>query len=335
MKAVYELKLIKDSRDNNLTRALSIYSQNIEPILRTDTREIIYWLDNYNKTFKDRFYLLGLNLNNKLIGFAQLVYFIEEQLVFVDYIVIDNDHRKNNTFYQFLEEIKVFLNDMNIYYMYILGEVGYYSDKKSPTEKTRSLIRLLKMSGFGVIKADYYQPMLGKNNYESELMSVLMLCTPDELKRIKKDTFIMMITTVYYKHYKRWYDTFFNEVEQADYIGGLNRLISIMNEKIKKRDFIEINGYAHILNPGTIQTSSNPSLKILHVLGVLILFIITTVAVGLGVYFLKKKFDIDSTSLTFICISSIVFLLFIFYAFFKNKNQPLASVIEKIIGVFK
>jgi hypothetical protein len=33
--------------------------------------------------------------------------------------------------------------------------VGYYKENNVPTEITRNLIRLLKMSGFGVIKMTY------------------------------------------------------------------------------------------------------------------------------------------------------------------------------------
>lgn len=178
MKATYELRQIKDSRDKDLTRALSIYSQNIESIQRTDVREIIYWLDNYNYKFKDRFFILGFYLNNEIIGYSQFVYFEDEKIIAIDYIVIEEIKRRNNTFYQFLEEIRNFLNQENIHFDYLVAEVGYFDETKSPTEKSRSLIRLLKMSGFGVVKAKYFQPMLGKNNFESELMCILMVFCP-------------------------------------------------------------------------------------------------------------------------------------------------------------
>lgn len=335
MKAIYELKRIKDSTDSNLTRALSIYSKNIEPILRTDTREIMYWLDNYGKHYKDKFYLLGLYLNNKLIGYAQLVYFENECILFVDYIVIDKDFRRNNTFYQFIEEIKNFLIDEEVVYDYILGEVGYFNDKKIPTESTRNLIRLLKMSGFGVIKTNYYQPMLGKNNYESELMSVLMIYTPNDLKKIKKDTFQLMINTIYFKHYKRWYDKFLNEFEQANYVLGLNKLMTLMNESIKRKDFIEINGYSHIYNSEPLPKESKFASKLLNITGLLVLFSIVATLIGIGVIKLKNIYHIDSTGLVFICISSIALLMFLFHVFYKNKNQPISWIIEKMIGIFK
>ncbi len=335
MKVVYELKRIKDSTDNNLTRALNIYTKNIEPILRTDTREIIYWLDNYNKQFDDRFYILGLYLNNKIIGYAQLVYFENERIVFVDYILIEKDFRRNNTFYQFIEEIKNFFIDENVIYDYILGEVGYYNDQRVPTENTRNLIRLLKMSGFGVIKTNYYQPMLGKNNHESELMSVLMIYTQNELKKIKKDTFQLMVNTIYFKHYKRWYDKFLNEFEQNDYFLNLNKLMTLITDNIKRKDFIEINGYSHIYNTEPLPKKSNLSTKIIKLSGLLVVFSIVAVLIGIGVVKLKKEYDIDATGIVFICLTSIILLMLLFHLFYKYKNQPISTTIEKIIEMFK
>src|SRR5437868_7979044 len=151
MQSVYELRRIKSSADKSLGRALNIYSQNIDPLIRTDTREIIYWLDNYNKQFKDQFYLVALYLNDLIIGYAQFAYFKEEKIVFIDYLAIEKNSRKNNTFYEFIEKIKEFFIDEEIEYNFIVTEVGYFRQTKEPTEVARNLIRLLKMTSFGVI----------------------------------------------------------------------------------------------------------------------------------------------------------------------------------------
>jgi N-acetylglutamate synthase-like GNAT family acetyltransferase len=155
MQSTYDLRRIKNSTDRHITKALSIYSQNIDPLIRTDTREILYWLDNYNQRFIDRFYLVGLSLNDTIVGYAQFAYFKEERMIFIDYLAIDKQYRKNNTFYEFLEKLKEFFAEESLYHTYIIAEVGYYKENNVPTEITRNLIRLLKMSGFGVIKMTY------------------------------------------------------------------------------------------------------------------------------------------------------------------------------------
>ncbi len=103
-------------------KALKLYSENIDPALRTDTKEIMHWLDKYNRKFEDSFYIVGLYLNDLLIGFSEIAYFLKEKLVIVDYLVIDKAFRKNNTFYQFIIEIEDFIRDENLEFNYIVAE---------------------------------------------------------------------------------------------------------------------------------------------------------------------------------------------------------------------
>lgn len=330
MKSIYELKKFKNSSDKDLTEALFIYSQNIENVLRTDTREIIYWLDNYNLIYSDRFYLLGFYLNNKIIGFAQLVHFQNEKITFFDYIVIDRKHRRNNTFYEFVSEIQEFISNEGFESSYTLGEVGYYNENNEPTEITRNLIRLLKMSGFGVVKTLYFQPMLGNQNYESELQSVLMMYTDSSIKKIKKDTYLMFVHTIYFKHYKRWYDRFFSEQEQMKYSIGLQKLIDTINTKLEKKDYVEINGYSHLF-----QTNHEPEVKnrkkAIISIGLLVLLIILILLFSAIHILAKEKFGIDNDGQRNIILVSIISILVISFYFLNKKSNNFTQLIDKLL----
>lgn len=333
MKSTYEFRIFRSEKDKDLVKALSIYSKNIEPILRTDTREILYWLDNYNKSFKDKFYLVGFYLNNILVGFAQFVYFLEEKIIFVDYIVIDKDYRKNNTFYEFVEKIKDLINEEGLNYNYIIAEVGYFH-KLEPTLNTKSLIRLLKLTGFGVVKADYYQPMLGKNFYESEVKSILMLYDPNEIESIKVETYISFVNTIYFNHYKRWYDRFFNEKEQMEYSNGLNKILQQTLSSIKKKKLIEINGYENIYFANTGSGLIKKYSRIAKISAILFLFSIFVILFGTLHIVVKSKFDIDTTAQSYIIIASIIAVFFIMSLIYEGKTQSLTSLMEKIINKF-
>lgn len=335
MASVYEIKRFKTSQDKYLTKALDIYHKNIEPVLRTNTNEILYWLDNYNNQYTDRFYLLGFFLNDELIGFTQIAYFVDEKLVFVDYIVIDKLYRRNNTFYELVESIRTFTTEQNLEFNYIVGEVGYLNENKEPSETTRNLIRLLKMSGFGVVKTPYYQPMLGKNNFESELQSVLMIYTSSEVKKIKKETFLFIIETIYYKHYKRWFDKFFTEKEQSSYNERLTKLLLKIELDIKKKDFVEINGYSHLYSSQNQTTSSHKYVRLAKVLGLLIVFLVLATLIGAIVVYLKTRFSLEEKELTFISIASFILLFVLLRVFYVNKGDSIMEIIERVIKINK
>lgn len=335
MSAIYELRRIKNSNDKHLTKALYIYSQNIDPLLRTDTREIIYWLDNYNNTYKDRFFLLGLFLNNELIGYSQLAHFIDEKMIFIDYIVIDQNFRKNNTFYEFVEQIREYLYQEGFDFNFVVGEVGYFIDNKEPTEQSKMLIRLLKMSGFGVVKSRYFQPMLGKNNFESEVLTVLMIYIPNDVKKIKKETFLLIIETIYYRHYKRWYDKFFTETEQSNYNNRLNNLFALISSDVKKKSYIEINGYANLYTSIDKRIAKRSYNKVAKLVTIISLFVLFSLIVAFIVLYLKKSFGVTEQTIALISISALVLLIIVLRIFFSSKDLSLSEIVEETTNTIK
>ena len=331
MQSVYELKKIKNSNDKSLGKALNIYFQNIDPLIRTATKEIIHWLDRYNERFQDRFYLIALYLNDVMIGYGQFTYFKEEGIVFMDYLAIEKNSRKNNTFYEFVEKIKDFFIEEGVEYNYIVTEVGYYKEKKELTEVGKNLIRLLKMTGFGVLKAEYFQPMLGKMNYETEIGGVLMIYTANDLKELKLETFFLLIDTIYYKNYKRWYDEFLNEKERIEYGSRLLELKGKIELSAKKKQAVEINGYSNLLPITQTNTPSSKYIRSAKVFGVLLVFILLSIGIGSIVLLLKKKYNLDASAITFISVCSLVIITFLSTVFYKSKNGSISSAIEKVL----
>ena len=106
MRLVYEVIDIKSSDHPLFLDAIKLYLYYTKPELRTDSKEIAHWLDVCNDKFKDPFYILVLTLNKRLIGFAELSYFLEEKFAIVDYVVIDENFRERGAFNVFLGEIK-------------------------------------------------------------------------------------------------------------------------------------------------------------------------------------------------------------------------------------
>ncbi len=335
MKSSYELRLFRTSKDKDIAIALQIYTKNIQPIQRTDTNEILFWLDHYNKKFEgDKLYLFGFYSNNTLIGFTQFVYFCSHNILFFDYIVIDELHRKNNTFYELLEFIKCFLEDEGISYNYIIGEVGYLINKLEPNNESKSLIRLLKMAGFGVLKSLYYQPMLGKINTESQLPCILMVYTKSAIKELKKETFLSFIDTIYFRHYYRWYHDFFDSKEQADYMNNLNSLKHFILKSLEKKITIEINGYQHLYEKGAILNKKN-NLKIFAKgAAVAILFSVFIVLFSLIHLVAKKYFNMDTSAQTNVFIGSFISVFLLIYVIREGKTESMTNLIENIIKKF-
>ncbi len=331
MKSTYELVKFRNSKDPEFLKALKLYSEHIEAVYRTDSKEIMYWAENYNKKYNDSFFALGFYLNNILIGFSELAYFIEERIVVVDYLVIDKNYRKNNTFYEFINHIEEFLSKENIVLDYILCEVGCYFENAEPPESSRSLIRLLKISGFGVIKSKYFVPRLGLTNYESEMIAVLMIYTHDKIKQIKTDTFLTIVNTIYFKYYFRWYKIFLKDEEIDKYRSLLETLLLKVKKNLGNKDIIEINGYNNILSPNTGDFRVSKFKKGVKLITFIILTIICLLGIGSLAFYIQKNFGIDINSQTSIFTLSLILVILISSLIFENKSNFFSNLLEKFI----
>lgn len=284
----YTLRRLRSSKDPEYAEAISVYLSNTPPSLKTDSNEITYWLDNYHKHFEDEFIVCSFRANDHIVGFAELAFFVAERIAVVDYLVIDAKHRKNNIFFEFVEHITESLTKEGLDVDYVVAEVGYLSDATVPSRYSRLLTRLLKFSGFQVIKAPYYHPRLGVDNYESEMRATLMVLTSDPVNAIKKETYIRILTTIYQKHYLRWYASYDPAV--ADEYGQvIAELLDRVQSELADKKTVDINGY------GEVMTSESTAVEV-YSDSRLVKFVSSTLTVvlsgTLGIVIISDQYDV-------------------------------------------
>lgn len=224
-----------------LTEALRIYSQEMPTSIRTASNDIVYWSDRYEKSFGDELILFAFRLDNELIGFAQLVLFVDEKILVSDYIAIRLGYRRYYVFFQFVEQIRLYLDANQKEYDIAVAEVASFSLQDEPHEDGRVLIRLLKQAGFGVLKARYFQPPLGLRNPESMMRATLMILRNDPADCIQKETFLSIVRLLYYKHYLRWYEPL-PGIDLVSYRRQIDKLMAKVEGDLTS-DFVKINGH--------------------------------------------------------------------------------------------
>jgi hypothetical protein len=242
----YKLKRFSSSRDPDFATALLLYVRNTPLNIRTDTDEITYWLDSFLTKFGNPFYVFGFYRDRQLVGYAEAAYFQEERLIALDYIVIDEAHRRNNVFYEFVEHLKLYLEGAHPEYRYAIAEVCYDAEEKAPSRESCLLIRLLKLQGFRIIRAPYYQPRLAHDNAESEVRADLLIYSAPYLNKIRVETFLSIVHTLYYKYYLPW--KMVRPGTTTAYKHDLGVLYSKIQAELGRKQIIIINGRQEILS---------------------------------------------------------------------------------------
>ena len=244
----YRLKRFETSRDPDFPAALLLYVRNTPSNVRADTNEITYWIDNFVKAFKDDFYVFGFYRNKFLVGYAQAAYFRQERLFALDYIAIDEKQRGNGVFHEFVDQLREYMENAHPEYRYGLAEVTYNEPRqKAQSTESHLLVRLFKLQGFRIIRAPYYQPRVMLDDPESEVEGDLLIYSKIDLETLKKETYLGIVNTIYFKHYLRWKNIFPDT--QAQYEKYLNDLYRKIETSIGKKSIIMVNGHKSILKP--------------------------------------------------------------------------------------
>lgn len=283
----FRLKQITSSSDKDFIEALRIYRKNTPAPLRTNTNEIAYWLDNPGPYQKNGFLVLGFYCERRLIGFAQMAYLAACKVITIDYLTIDEEFRKHHAFFSFVECAKSLITDLGFDVRYIVGEVGKFN-LAEPPEESRKVIRLLKITGFKVAKATYYQPQLGEGNAESAMDAILMVYVygnseESSQSQVTKATYLQIVEGIYYEHYLRWYEPHVNDIQK--YKDGLAKLLKKIDLSIKKQ-YVELNGHHGLLETASAKTVTTPiNTTAVAGLGLFIILTGTAILAGVQLYF--------------------------------------------------
>jgi len=200
----YELKRFVNAGDPDFAAALAIYVRNTPPSSRTDTNEIAYWLERFDKTFNTPFYVFGFYRNGTLIGYAEAAYFLTRRLLMLDYLVLDVGQRGHNVFFEFVDQLRRYLEGRHPEYQFAVAEITYGAGRTSPSAEALAKARLMRLQGFRVIPARYVQPRLYADDADSEALGNLLIHSAEPTDTIRRETYLQIVRTIYFEYYLKW-----------------------------------------------------------------------------------------------------------------------------------
>lgn len=328
----YSLTLLEQSEADHrlLSEALAVYVKSVPYYERTATNEITYWFERYNTKFDDKLLLFAFSQNDVIIGFAEIVHFVSEKILVVDYFTVGNDSESNSSLSEFIEQARAFTEKLGIEYDFIVTELSYNWQSEEPGEVEKIWIAVLKMHGFKLAKASYSQPPLGIDNHESGRPGALMIYSRMPADHIRSETYLLIVDTIYIKHYLRWYEPFLGKG-----FAGYKSRIRSGQAKIKSQladvDLVALNGSKHIVTQHRrlpeIAGKDSPQLPMYN-------FILpSTIAVAVNISLLAaviKFVDLPPSSAMAIMVVSVLAYISIISVVSKEGAKTLARLIQLI-----
>jgi len=327
----YRIKRITNTKSRDYLSALDIYLKYTAPAIRTNSNQMTYWTEQSKKDKERQMHILALFLNDEIIGFCQFAYFSMQKLIFIDYMTIDKKYRRFSAFFQFVDLVQEYIEQKIFEYDYIITEVAYLSANKEISNESKSLMRLLKMAGLGIINCNYYQPQLDNHNYESNMEAKLLLYSKNDLHEIKKETYLFIIRTIYFNHYVKWYEPFQNNKEQKDYYKHITQLYKKIENHTRQSVKIEFaDSEMKELKGNPISIPKSPGIKLLlyflGLIGLIIVFAIISSMIIMDSFFLILLF-----LLALFCLFALISIIDKnAYRVFKHITDVIKKAFDKL-----
>lgn len=237
----FSVKRFLSSKDRDFLKALMIYNDTMPADTKTNTNEIIYFVDHATDQPKREMYFFGLYANSEVVGFVEAGYLSTTKTIIIDYIVLKDSFRLNSIFYPLFSLIQRYFSEHMIDYDYIATEVSTKCPEQSVDAESFFSKKMLQMEDFRVVDALYRQPRLGVDNLESNFDFQLMIRSAQSIAALKKETYLAIVCDIYFEHYYPWYDI--TDHEQSDkYLGHLKEEYEMVKRNVaqKKGDKVSL-----------------------------------------------------------------------------------------------
>lgn len=330
LKLSYSLKVFQNSADDKFMDALDVYVRTVPRNEKTNTNEIIWCMDNSKNFEKFTLFFLGLELNNKIIGYAEIAFIKRTRYITIDYLSIDEKYKTHSAFYTFLLLIVEYFSNIKLDYDFIGIEL--LTDDNGVILKEE--LSELELEGFRVVNTLYIQPCLELNNYDSQHEALLLVYQRNTMnKKMSKNTYLDIIYSIYFDYYFEWDKHFFANEEDSN--KSYNKLKQSY-EKIRSSlsdELITLNGYPFTKMSGenkVIPNEKNINKKLWQALFFAMIF----GCFALALILIIKKLNVE---LAIVCVVFVLILFtwLAFLSFSENKAYKILTNLPILSKLFE
>jgi len=234
----FAIKRILKETDSCYYQAIRIYNETTPVEIKTNTNEIVHWLnkDGHFKTI-----VFALYLDDEVIGFSMVCHIVANKIAVIEYLALKPQYRINSAFFSYIGLLQDYLRESDIEVSYYVTDISNKGEGKNIDKESKLFKKLICLEGFGRINSVYYTPPLGLTNYESEFESFLYIKTSDSIKQINRETYLDIIQAIYYDYYYEWYKDFLpDQKDLNEYKQKIDNCFAFVKKNIADNSSCEI-----------------------------------------------------------------------------------------------
>lgn len=318
------------------SEAERVFLESIGSTARTNTNEIAYWKDRYNREFSsfgDKLYIYGLLNNREVIGFALVFYFKSQRLTVIDHIAIKEPVRHFGSFFYFKNLIAQHLLEQGHQIDFAIAEIVTSTSGDPHPVEPQLLIQLLKQSGFKVAHIQYFTPSIREDEYQTTIESALMVHRNERGNEISAAKLMSLLNCLLSDLYLRWYAP--HSLNLKGFRKQIETLRKFYGEQLSRNATVVLNGnwkQPHLPVPrvehATTSLAANP------VVQSVMLFVLT---LGASVFLagISYELGISILSVALVFGLSLFGLLTILAVWHKSAGQQADRVLKFLLSLLR
>jgi hypothetical protein len=297
--------------------------------VKTDSREIVYWLDNNDKRTDGRFYVCGLYLGAELVGYAQFIYFAANRLIHFDYFIIEPGKRTAGAFYTFADQMRVFFERERFEWDFVTAEVAELDTVKGVSHYAEKLVRLFRQVGFSEVLVDYDQPFLGIDHPDTAMPARFLVLPRVPMPAISTARYLELIAAIYRKHYGTWYSIYPETTAQYELM--LQGLLAKAATRLKDKKEIRLRGP----EKDFIDQNADETPPFRGALFYFAKIVVSVIATAIFHYLLREKTNYSLGWVVGISVSTLLLLIIVISLTDKKRLEAFKLLVSLISKLFE
>jgi hypothetical protein len=324
---IYVVRSFRSSKDRDFQKSLQIYDAYTHPQVKTDSREITYWLDNNQSRKEGTFYVCGLYIGAELVGYVQFIHFAITRLIHFDYFIIDPARRTAGAFYTFAEQMRMFFETEKLEWDFVSAEVAQLDIVKGVSQYAQRLVRVFRQVGFSEVIVDYDQPLLGIEHPDTAIKARLLVLPRVEMATLSKVRYLELVSAIYRKHYGTWYSIF--PETSAEYELMLDSLLATAAKQLKDKKELELRGPERDFSDQKGESAQPLRGAFFY----LVKIVLSVIATAIFHHVLRQKTEYSFTWVAIISASTLVLLVVVISLTDKKRLEAFKLLIS-LVGNF-
>lgn len=200
-----ELLRIRSTDQSMFTDLMSLFARFMNKELQTKVNDIAYWINQSELVVDHYFHSIAIVEPDGIIGYFQLAYIKENNVVIIDNMMIIPKYRTFRMFHHACIRLNEYIETHLPECRYVITEMAQPNCRVNKSDEPEKLTNLLLRKGFSALPVVYVSVSDPCEHSDADINATLLIKPVRSDLMLSRNQIVELLDSVYFGHYLRWY----------------------------------------------------------------------------------------------------------------------------------